>query len=722
MNDEPSVLDYVKSRLRPGRYPRIELPESGAIPLPVRRLEAQPTDEPAEAEYAGRWPWLLSAALVLALAGQAALWPLPEQAGFWQLPERGWLTGVGLLLAAVALTAIAFVAGELPLRPPRRAALDTDPPQANLLHLMLGLGLALLAFVFYLGGRPPQFGAANLIPLIGGLYLAISALWVSAEEAPDWRARLERLAERRSWTFTLDLTALAGLAAIAIVLFVRTYRLTEVPPEMNSDHAEKLMDILQVLAGRHLIFFSNNGGREALIFYLGAALHRIFGMALGFGLLKVGSVLIGLAALPFIYGLGVELGGRRLGWLAFFLAGVAYWPNVVSRFGLRLPFYFLFAAATMYFIVRGLRLGRRNEFIYAGISLGLGFYGYTPDRLLPLVVLLAFGLYLLHHRDRERLRFGVFGLLTITIISLIVFIPLLGYIIVEPEAFLARTLTRLSDVEAPITVSPAVTLLQNFVRALGMFSWDAGVIWPVSIPNYPALGIVTGGLFYIGAGMLVVRYVLRRRWLDLFLLLSIPFLLLPSVLALAFPDENPNLYRTGGVIVPVFLMAATALDGMWRAVAAGLHGVRGRRAAWAVTLLVLGLAAMQEYSLVFGDFYQQYQEKSWNSSEIGAIAGEFAETIGTPDTIWVMGFPHWVDSRLVAFHAGYPGRDYRMFVEELEKTQVQTGAKLFFLHTHDLEGAAALRSLYPQGWLSTYTSRLPDKDFQIYFVPPENDQ
>src|SRR5690606_10258595 len=140
--------------------------------------------------------------------------------------------------------------------------------------------------------------------------------------------------------------------AVLLILFFRLYRLGEVPPEMNSDHAEKLLDIIRVLNGDWLIFFPSNGGREALIFYLGAALHRYLGLPLGFTLLKTGSVLIGLAALPFLYGLGVEVGGRRAGWLALTLAGIAYWPNVVSRFGLRLPFYFLFTAALMFFLVR----------------------------------------------------------------------------------------------------------------------------------------------------------------------------------------------------------------------------------------------------------------------------------------------------------------------------------------------------------------------------------
>ena len=69
-------------------------------------------------------------------------------------------------------------------------------------------------------------------------------------------------------------------------------------------------------------------------------------------------------------------------------------------------------------------------------------------------------------------------------------------------------------------------------------------------------------LFFLGVVQLLVRYIRQRHWLDLFLLVSVPLLMLPSILSLAFPDENPSLNRTGGAIIPVFLIAALALEGL----------------------------------------------------------------------------------------------------------------------------------------------------------------
>ncbi len=122
---------------------------------------------------------------------------------------------------------------------------------------------------------------------------------------------------------------------------------------MFSDHAEKLLDVGEVLQGQFSIFFPRNTGREAIQMYLTAAVSMLFGTGLSFMSLKLGTALAGIFALPFIYLLAKEIGGRRLGLLAFFLAAVAYWPNVISRVGLRFPLYPLFVAPMLYFIIKG---------------------------------------------------------------------------------------------------------------------------------------------------------------------------------------------------------------------------------------------------------------------------------------------------------------------------------------------------------------------------------
>ena len=85
----------------------------------------------------------------------------------------------------------------------------------------------------------------------------------------------------------------------------------------------------------------------------------------------------------------------------------------------------------------------------------------------------------------------------------------------------------------------------------------------------PAFDIVTAALFLIGVVLILVRYIRNRHWLDAFLLVSIPLLLMPSILSLAFPGENPALNRAGGAYVPAFVIGAMALDGLLTNVGGG---------------------------------------------------------------------------------------------------------------------------------------------------------
>jgi len=492
---------------------------------------------------------------------------------------------------------------------------------------------------------------------------------------------------------------------------------------MNSDHAEKFLDVLRVLSGQTLIFFSSNGGREALQFYIVAGLHKFLGLPLDFMILKLVTASIGFLALPFIYLIGKELGGARVGLLAFVFAGIAYWPNVVSRVGLRLPFFMFFTAAVFYYLTRGLRQARRNDFILAGIFLGLSFYGYSGDRILPVLVIAAIGLYLIHRQSRQRRMFGLISLVVVIAVSFIIFIPLLHFILAEPEGFFMRMFTRMGTWEKPITDPILLIFIRNVGRAFAMFSWDAGVVWPISIPGYPALSTVSGGLFYIGAGLVLLRYFQSRNWMDLFLLISIPILMLPSTLALAFPAENPNLYRTGGAIVPVFLFIAIGLDGLMRAFeknknSAGALSPRGMRMSIGLAILLISLNCWQDYGLVFERYYASYRLSAWNSSEMGAAAQNFINLHQAPDNVWVVGYPNWVDTRLVANNAGFPGRDFELKLENIPATASHTGPKLFLLNPQDQDGQTALQQLYPEGWLQRYLSRVETKDFMIFFVPP----
>jgi 4-amino-4-deoxy-L-arabinose transferase-like glycosyltransferase len=507
------------------------------------------------------------------------------------------------------------------------------------------------------------------------------------------------------------------LAVTALVVFFRVYRLNGVPAEPSSDHAEKILDLYDITQGQTHIFFPRNSGREGLQMYLTIVVAWIFDTGLSFLSLKIGTVLCGLAALPYMYLLGKELGGKRIGLLAVLLAGIAYWPNVISRAGLRFPLYPLFTAAVLYHLIRGLRTQNRNDFILAGLALGLGLHGYSSFRIMPIVVVVIFGTYLLHLRSKDAARKTAMWLLIVASIALLVFLPLLRYMVDSPETVTYRSLTRLTDMEQPLPGPAWQVLLSNLWNALRMFNWDNGEVWAHSVPHRPALDVVSAALFLIGGLLVLIRYIQKRHWQDLLMLVSIPLLELPSILSLAFPAENPDLYRTGGALVPAFLVAAFALDGLL----VGIESKKNRTTlSWGVMGILVILSIVQNYDLVFYQFDRQYRQSAENSSEMGQVISDFRQMYGTTDSVWIVPYPYWVDTRLPGVWIGVPNKDFALWPHEFGSTLDVAGAKLFILKPEDTQDLDALVQLYPQGVVSTFHSAVANagKDFLTLFVPP----
>ena len=146
--------------------------------------------------------------------------------------------------------------------------------------------------------------------------------------------------------------------------------------------------------------------------------------------------------------------------------------------------------------------------------------------------------------------------------------------------------------------------------------------------------------------------------------------------------------------------------------------IAGGIVAVGLVVLLLGWAAIQEYDLVFDKYYQNYRQSAWNYSEMGGVIKSFSESSGSPETAWVMGYPHWADTRLVAIEAGYPERDYATFIDGLESTAQDPQPKLFLVHLDDNEAIRALKEVFPLGWVQTYESSVENRDFLMYFTQP----
>jgi hypothetical protein len=736
MIDEPSVLDYVKSKIFFWKYPAIHIPrpkptgdlipagedegipaagadEAVAVPQEMKGRPEAVTSRRALVEISPAGILLTASVLLLALLAQSLLEP-PNRV----VPVSVFFYGVSGVLIGLAY----FRNIILPVRLPEG---DPAPGMQTFRWegLLVGFLLLAAAFAFFASvgeWNVPEFNLLNTSLWILGIGYVVWAFLPPAQEPrlKTLRRRATGLLSAPGWKVTLTRWGLLMIAAIALILFFRFYRLNSVPAEMVSDHAEKLLDVYDVLQGEFRVFFPRNTGREAFQFYWTALMVKLFHTGISFMALKLGTVLGGLLALVYLYRLGKEIGNRWVALYAILFAGFSYWANTQARIGLRFTLYPMFLAPVLFHMIRGLQKANRTDFIWAGLWLGIGLHGYTSYRIVPFVIAVAFLIYILHERSRDRRIFALWGFLIVALVSLAVFIPLLRFTIDNPGMVAFRSLTRLGDLERPLPGPAWLIFLKNTWNALVMFFWSNGDVWVHSIPYRPALDVISAALFFIGLVLVLLRYIRSRSWIDLFLLVSIPMLLLPSILSLAFPNENPNLNRTAGAYIPAFLILGYGLDALLNSLKRSLPEQLGVVVATGVGLVLVIFSASNNYDLFFRQYDESMRNAAWNTSEMGEVVREFGQSFGDPYHAWVVAYPYWVDTRLVGINAGLPTRDTAITPDQIWDTQTDSSAKLFLLHPQDLDSLSKLQEIYPEGRYWVYPSRTPGKEFVIFFVPP----
>lgn len=691
MKKEPTVFDYACSLLK--RNERIDLDSYFERDQGTAFKHIKPTiEDTSKRAQKGQHPFRLIFGLILAIIAQLQMEP----------PWNKVVPAAVLYLISALLIIAEIYRHESTLqfknynKVIRENNLKIKKP-----HLIVSIFLLTAAFFLFSGN---EFTLLNVSLWISGCALFVYSVWQPEE------------IKRHQLSPGLTFVGVAFFVS-AVSLFFRFYRLETVPSEMFSDHAEKLYDVMDVLAGRTPIFFIRNTGREPLQFYLTAAIIKIFNTGISFISLKLGTAAAGFITLIFIYLLGKELVNKWVGLGAAFFAGIAYWPNVISRVGLRFPFYPLFVALVLFYLFKGLKEERLNLLILSGIFMGIGLHGYSPIRVLPVLVTVVIILFALFHQNRETRSFAFDGFILVGISSFIIFLPLFRYLLENPQSFNYRMATRLTSLENPITEPILKIFLNNLWKSLTMFFYNNGTIWVNSIPNRPALDIFSAVLFFVGLLYIGLNIFKEKNcWRELSVLISIPLLMLPSILSFAFPAENPSLNRSGGAVVPVFLVCSYGFFSILKTITKNYLGWMGRIAIFLLLISIVIGAMIINFDLVFNQYADQYTRNAWNSSEIGAQIANFIKEGNAPQNAFVVPYPHWVDTRLVGIHAGFPGIDFALWADELEKTLAIPGDKIFIVKPEDLDTIDKIKFLYPDAQDEIFYSRTPGKDFIIINV------
>ncbi len=622
--------------------------------------------------------------------------------------------------------------------------------------LFLG-GAALFSIMTY------AFTGGNRFRLEGVITWVLSILlWVAAFAPSGWGigavwGSIRKIRIRLNWT-------LAILILIMIIgAYFRLYNLNGVPPEMTSDHVEKLLDSQRILDGNPQVFFPNNGGREPIQFYLMALISHFPGLGMNFFTLKFLTVIEGMISIPVLWWMGREMIGEKekelgniVGLILAALVAVSYWDVMLSRLGLRIVLTTIFTGLLIIYFSRAMRKNQRGDFIKAGFVLGLGIYGYQAVRMLPVVVItgivIAIVFALFRKQKRHQTVRYFFNSAVLVAIALAVFVPLLTFWVQYPDDFWRRTSGRLLGddliqvtnekgelVERVATFDERMAafrqnvpiVLDNIRNALLMYNWKGDVAWITAAPNRPEMDVYTGALLIVGVAAWLVRMVRRRDPAEWLMLPMLFIMLLPSALSIAYPVENPSATRTSGTLPEAYLFAALPLALMVVSLRRTIPG-RVSIVAGAIVVTVITVFSWGgNWNLYFGEYTQAYLISSPAPySEAGKVLKGFAESGSGFGNAYMIAYPYWWDHRAVGIEAGlmdWPNgivalADTPKFLYDASQRTNRYRLDpekdlMFFYSRQDIETDTQLKKWFPTGYSQLYTSYKPGDDFMIYRVP-----
>jgi len=96
----------------------------------------------------------------------------------------------------------------------------------------------------------------------------------------------------------------------------------------------------------------------------------------------------------------------------------------------------------------------------------------------------------------------------------------------------------------------------------------------------------------------------------------------------------------------------------------------------------------------------------------------FANSTGDVDHVYIMLWPHWIDTRNVAINVGRIGWDQTIpDADDVKEMAGNPSNKLFILNPNDQRNLARLEEIFPNAQTRVYHSRTPTRDFVVLYVP-----
>ena len=445
--------------------------------------------------------------------------------------------------------------------------------------------------------------------------------------------------------------AAAGIIVLLalMVAVLRIYRLDEAPPYLYYGEGAHAVNALQILQGKHAVYFPEYNGREALNAYTIALTTSLLGRTVWAARLPTTLAGAGTVFVMFWLGrllFGRDEGGRATLWRGLVVGGIAaglmavsIGQTILGRGGVRASFLPLLLCLCWLFVWRGWSERSWWRAAAGGICMGLLPYTYIAARFVPFLFLF-FGLtFLIPFRSeiRAKVRAGLPWMGLFAAVAGVVAAPILIYFALNPEDFFERSNQVLVFRAGGAGAGPVETVVRNAWEHLLAFGFRGDMAWSRNFNGRPMLNPWEAVSFLIGVGMAVWGW--RRRPAYRLLLLWLGVMMMPTLLA---KDSAPHFLRMMGAAPAVYLLCAAGVAEVMRLVGKRFARGRGGRVqilmAAVIGVLILGqgvgtyrnyfhrwLAAVPEADRSFmgkwGELAEVVREQPSKESELYLIPG-----------------------------------------------------------------------------------------------------
>jgi DNA-binding beta-propeller fold protein YncE/4-amino-4-deoxy-L-arabinose transferase-like glycosyltransferase len=498
----------------------------------------------------------------------------------WFVQERGGATAIGLYVAATVCFVYAVAGIAWPAAPP---AQSVAPGRWHLLGVgLIAAAIALSALALWRMDVTNPRLSDWLIHLAGVAAIVVAAIALDWKRVGDDPERTHQPGNLSNWEIAIWLALIVGVGLLA-----RLIRFDDLPFGLWYDEAENGLQALRFLESvDYYPVFVGSIHAPAHYMYLIAAAFQLFDASTQ--AIRSVSVVMGVGCILAAYLAGRELFDQRAGLLAALMVALMRWNINFSRIGMYNISTPLFSLLTVGFLLRGLRRGSFVDYALAGLSLGLGLCFYAAFQLIVVVV----GLFLFACAILERgfLRRAWQGLLIFALAAGLVIAPVVMFAYTDPTTYFTRTSdTSIFSDKTPEERLPA--LLENARKHLLMFNVRGDPNGRHNLPGEPMLDPIMAALFVLGVAVCLWRIRQPRALLlPLWLLIA----LLGGILSLDF--EAPQSLRAIGSQPAALLLAVAPLYLLMRT----WQSEGGRyRPNWVyapVALLLLPLASSNLYT------------------------------------------------------------------------------------------------------------------------------